>query len=367
MSSAIRINVETAATAYPIHIGYNLQSTLSSEIEAITQTGARVAVVTDETVRGACQELFSNVLSEFPCFVVSAGEPSKCIENFGKVIDFLAEEKLDRGGVLIAVGGGVVGDLAGFAASSYLRGIRFVQVPTTLLAMVDSSVGGKTGINISAGKNLLGAFHQPISVYADMQVLDSLAPREFAAGMAEVIKYGLLADEGLYRELEAKPLVSSKDERLPEIVRRCCQIKADVVKADEKETAKLGGRALLNLGHTFGHAIENIAGYGEYLHGEAIGIGMAAAARLSRELGYISEEDVASVEKTVEAHKLPIRLSKSLEIPALYEAMGRDKKMKSGFLKFVAMKSLGVALTTSEAIDRAILDRVWTEVGASNA
>lgn len=357
--------METAGAAYPIHIGYNLQSSLAEEIREIKKAGARVAVVTDETVRKACRSLFENALRDEPTFVVAAGEPSKCIEQYGKVIDFLAAEKLDRGSVLIAVGGGVVGDLAGFAASSYLRGIRFIQVPTTLLAMVDSSVGGKTGINISAGKNLLGAFHQPISVYADMQTLDSLAPREFAAGMAEVIKYGMLADVELYRELESEPLVSSQDSRLPDVVKRCCQIKADVVKADEKETAKSGGRALLNLGHTFGHAVENVAGYGQYLHGEAIGIGLAAAARLSRDLGYLTAADVESVENTVLAHNLPVRLTKPLALPALYEAMGRDKKMQSGTLKFVVMKSLGEAITQGD-VSSDLVDSVWFEVGVAN-
>lgn len=356
--------METAGAAYPIHIGYNLQSALAEEIASIKSTGARIAIVTDSSVRTACGSLFGRVFENDPVFEVAAGEPSKCIENFAKIIDFLAAEHLDRGGVLVAIGGGVVGDLAGFAASSYLRGIRFIQVPTTLLAMVDSSVGGKTGINIPAGKNLLGAFHQPISVYADMQSLDSLPPREFSAGMAEVIKYGLLADESLYRELETKPVVSSSDERLPEVVKICCQIKADVVKADEKETAKSGGRALLNLGHTFGHAVENVAGYGEYLHGEAIGIGLAAAARLSRDLGFLSESDVESVEKMVVAHALPIRLAKPLASSALFEAMGRDKKMQSGTLKFVVMQRLGVAITKGDVSTEAV-QKVWEEVGVS--
>ena len=179
----------------------------------------------------------------------------------------------------IAFGGGVVGDLTGFAAASWLRGIRFIQVPTTLLSMVDSSVGGKTGINIESGKNLVGAFHQPISVYEDLDLLASLPPREFAAGMAEVVKYGMLGDPELFDMLEAEPLLDFQDERLAGVVKRNCQLKADVVNADEKELAGSGGRALLNLGHTFGHAIENVAGYGDYLHGEAVSVGFVAAAK----------------------------------------------------------------------------------------
>src|SRR6185295_4410937 len=196
------------------------------------------------------------------------------------------EAKLDRGGVLFAVGGGVIGDLGGFAAAAWLRGIEYYQVPTTLLAMVDSSVGGKTGINLASGKNLVGAFHQPRAVFISTGLLSTLPPREFAAGMAEVIKYGLLGDAPLFAQLEEAPLTIA-NARLAAVVRQCCALKARIVEADERETAKEGGRALLNLGHTFGHAIENVAGYGEYLHGEAVAIGLCAAARLSQKLGYI--------------------------------------------------------------------------------
>src|SRR5690606_17551335 len=203
--------------------------------------------------------------------------------------------RLDRTSALMAVGGGVIGDLAGFAAASYLRGIEFLQVPTTLLAMVDSSVGGKTGITLKAGKTLVGAFHQPQAVFIGTDVLATLPPREFAAGMAEVIKYGLLGDAALLAELEREPLTVG-DGRLAGVIRRCCEIKAGIVAADERETAKDGGRALLNLGHTFGHAVEQVAGYGAYLHGEAVAVGLCAAARLSQKLGYIGDAEVARVD-----------------------------------------------------------------------
>ena len=344
-------------------MGRNLRAGLAAEIAELSSKGLALAVVTDASVRQAQGSLFENELSGLPLLEIPSGEPSKCLEWFGKVLDFLAASKLDRGGVVVAVGGGVVGDLVGFAAASYLRGVRFIQVPTTLLAMVDSSVGGKTGINISAGKNLVGAFHQPISVYADMDFLETLPEREFAAGMAEVLKYGLLAEGELFDRLTAEPLVSCGDVRLADIVRQCCQIKADVVKADERETAKSGGRALLNLGHTFGHAIENVAGYGEYLHGEAVGVGMVCAARLSQRLGYMSEADVALVEKTTLSHRLPVRLRKPLAVGDLLAAMMRDKKVSAGSLRFVVMKSIGDSITQGD-VDFARVEEIWKEVGA---
>ncbi len=228
--------------------------------------------------------------------------------------------------------------------------------------MVDSSVGGKTGINIGAGKNLVGAFHQPIAVYADLDVLKKLPPREFAAGMAEVMKYGMLGDRDLFEMLEETPLLSWEDERLVSVVQRNCQTKADVVNADEKELSRSGGRALLNLGHTFGHAIENVAGYGEYLHGEAIAVGFVAAAKLSQDIGYLSGEDVARVANVVEAHGLPVRLRSPLKIERLFEAMRKDKKVRSGNLRFVVMRSIGEAATQDD-VGLEIVERIWRELG----
>jgi 3-dehydroquinate synthase len=264
--------------------------------------------------------------------------------------------------VVIALGGGVIGDLAGFVAATYLRGIAFVQVPTTLLAMVDSSVGGKTGVNLPEGKNLVGAFHQPKLVVADLDTLATLPAREFSAGMAEVIKAGLLGDAELFARLERAPLkVASAD--LLAVIRGCCALKARVVEADEFERAGDGGRALLNLGHTFGHAIEQVTGYGAYLHGEAIGIGLAAAARLSEKLGFIGAAEVARVEKAVEAHGLPIRLRTPLPLEALMAAMARDKKVRAGRLRFVVLKSIGVAITRDQ-VDAALAEAAFREVGA---
>jgi len=253
--------------------------------------------------------------------------------------------------------------LGGFAAAAWLRGIDFYQVPTTLLAMVDSSVGGKTGINIAAGKNLVGAFHQPKGVFIGTDLLASLPPREFAAGMAEVIKSALLGDATLLTALEQTPLTVTSPQ-LASVIRRCCALKARIVESDERELAKEGGRALLNLGHTFGHAIENVAGYGAYLHGEAVAIGLCAAARLSQKLGYIEPAHVARVEALIEAHALPTRLRMPLRLDDLLAAMARDKKVRAGLPRFVILKQLGAA-ATSEDVSLEQARSCFREVGAT--
>jgi 3-dehydroquinate synthase len=294
--------------------------------------------------------------------IVPAGERTKSLETFGKVLDFLAANRVNRQGVLWVVGGGVVGDLGGFAAASYQRGINYVQVPTTLLAMVDSSVGGKTGINLSAGKNLVGAFHHPSAVFIGREFLQTLPAREFAAGMAEVVKYGLLGDAALFAQLEQNP-VDARSADLPAVIRRCCQIKADVVRADEFELAAEGGRALLNLGHTFGHAIEQVTSYTTYLHGEGVAIGLAGAARLSQKLGLLSVEDIGRVERALAAHQLPVRLRGPLSLAELQNATTRDKKNRADGARFVILNSLGQAATRS-GIAPALVEAVWRELGA---
>ena len=363
MSQAKQVLVETAGSSYPIHIGRKLGDQLLEELKTHSEQGARIAVVTDRNVYSAQKEWFQRLEKIAPTYLAPAGETSKSIEALGKVLDFLAAQKLDRGAIVVAAGGGVVGDLAGFAAACYLRGVRFIQVPTTLLAMVDSSVGGKTGINLEAGKNLVGAFHQPIAVYTDIELLRTMPPREFAAGMAEVIKHGMLADRALFEQLEARAIMNASDERLERVVEWNCKIKAAVVNADEKETASSGGRALLNLGHTFGHAVENVAGYGEYLHGEAIGVGLIAAAVLSQRLGHLTETDVTRIRMVVSAHRLPTSLKKPLSVEKLMDAMGRDKKVKSGVIRFVIMKRIGQAATI-ESADMEMIRSIWQECGA---
>ncbi len=358
------LTVALGARSYPIHFGVGLAPALGEEVKRLRVSGRRLAVVTDKNVRAAAADLFAGPLHGLPVIAVPAGEPSKSIATFGRICEFLATEMIDRAGTVIAVGGGVVGDLAGFAAAAYLRGIDFWQVPTTLLAMVDSAVGGKTGINLAAGKNLAGAFHQPRMVFCDMALLATLPPREFAAGMAEVIKTGLLADAALFEQLAAEPPLSATDARLADIVRRCCVVKADVVQADERETAPSGGRALLNLGHTFAHAVEAIAGYGTYLHGEAVAIGLVAAARLSEKLGLIDTGAVHRVRDTVAANGLPVRLRTPLPAADLLDAMQRDKKVRQGRLRFVVLEAMGRAVTRDH-VDPALAVAIWEELGAT--
>ena len=357
------LQVQLGERSYPILFGSGLERRLADAVAAARAQGRRLVVVTDENVRAAAATLFREALAGVPTFTVKPGEGAKSLRTFAEGCEYMARERIDRGGVVIAVGGGVVGDLGGFLAAAYLRGIDFWQVPTTLLAMVDSAVGGKTGVNLEAGKNLVGAFHQPRAVTCDMALLRTLPHREFAAGMAEVIKYGLLADADLFAELSRAAMRGPEDPRLAGLVRRCCAIKAAIVQADERETAASGGRALLNLGHTFAHAIEAVAGYGEYLHGEAVGIGLVAAARLSELLGLLGSPDVSRVQSVVDAHGLPVRLRAPLATGALLEAMKRDKKVKHGRLRFVVLESLGTAVTREE-IDSALAVRIWTELGA---
>ncbi len=356
------LNVSLGERSYSIHFGADCAGEVQREVARLTGASRRVAVLTDANLAEAQGAALGRMFGEAPRLTVAAGEGSKSLEGFGRVLDFLAASKLDRGGVLFAVGGGVIGDLGGFAAAAWLRGIDFFQVPTTLLAMVDSSVGGKTGINIAAGKNLVGAFHQPRAVYVSTGLLATLPAREFAAGMAEVIKYGLLGDAALLGQLEAAPLTVASP-GLAGVIRRCCALKARIVEADERETAKEGGRALLNLGHTFGHAIENAAGYGEYLHGEAVAIGLGAAARLSQKLGYVGADVVTRVERVVAAHGLPVRLRAPLGYAALHAAMTRDKKVRAGGLRFVVLKSAGVAATQDD-VPAALVEASFREVGA---
>ncbi len=357
------LTVDLSTKKYLIQFQSAPLAGISEMLATLTKEGRKSALLTDERVWQAIDPALREILAGLPRLELRAGEKTKSIAGFERVVDFMAAERLDRSSMLWVLGGGVMGDLGGFAAASYLRGIEFIQVPTTLLAMVDSSIGGKTGINLGAGKNLVGAFHHPNHVFIPMPALRTLPAREFAAGMAEVIKYGLLGDAALFARLEKTPLtVESKD--LAAVIRRCCEMKAAVVKADEREAAKEGGRALLNLGHTFGHAIEQVTAYTKYLHGEAVGVGLVAAARLSAKLGTLPADEVVRVEKTVAAHALPTRLVAPLKLDALLEAMMHDKKVRTGKLRFVTLNRLGEAVTRSD-VDPALVEAVWRELGAA--
>ncbi len=356
------LTVNLGERSYPILFGSNLTKDVHARVADLAAAGRRVVLLTDENLveqqLNALHEMFDDV----PTLVVTPGETAKSLAEFGRVLDFLAAHKVDRTGALFAVGGGVIGDLGGFAAASYLRGIDYFQVPTTLLAMVDSAVGGKTGINLAAGKNLAGAFHQPRGVFISTDVLATLPPREFAAGMAEVIKYGLLGDPALFAQLESVPLsASSRD--LATVIRRCCALKARIVELDERESAKSGGRALLNLGHTFGHAIEQATDYAAYLHGEAVAVGLCAAARLSHKLGYINAADAARIEAVVAAHGLPVRLRAPLPLAGLLAAAARDKKVRAGLPRFVVLKKIGGAIT-QEGVPPDLVEASFREIGA---
>ncbi len=356
------LQVRLGERSYEIRLGTNLRADVRAQVEQLRASGRRVIVLTDANVQARQTAALRDMFAEAPLLALPAGEETKSPASLAGVWNFLAGQRLDRGRVLFGVGGGVIGDLGGFAAATYLRGIDYYQVPTTLLAMVDSSVGGKTGINLSAGKNLAGAFHQPRGVYIATELLGTLPPREFAAGMAEVIKYGLLGDAGLFARLEREPLGPASPD-LPEVIARCCAIKARFVETDERELAPSGGRALLNLGHTFGHALEQTTGYARYLHGEAVAVGLVAAVRLSCEIGLLDPAGGARVESVLAAHRLPARLAAPLPVSDLLEAMTRDKKVRAGMPRFVVLQQLGEAVTR-DGVAPAAVQAAWRAVGA---
>jgi 3-dehydroquinate synthase len=356
------LSVNLGERSYPIHFGESLPALVAeSGLKPTGQAGNDLLLTDDQVAKSQAGSL-ETVFPGVPRFVLPAGEKTKSLEYFARALDFLATQGVSRSGLLWVVGGGVIGDLGGFVAASYLRGISFVQIPTTLLAMVDSSIGGKTGVNLAAGKNLVGAFHHPKAVLICPALLATLPPREFAAGAAEVIKYGLLGDAALFGRLERAPLAPGGAELLATI-RRCCEIKAQVVAADERETSAEGGRALLNLGHTFGHALEQATGYSAYLHGEAVAVGLAGAVRLSQKLGLLPAGDMTRVEATVAAQALPIRLRAPLPVSTLLAAMQHDKKVRAGRLRFVVLRRLGEA-ATRENVDPTLVEAVWRELGA---
>lgn len=357
------LTVQLAERSYPIHFS-DVEERLKVDISNLRASGRSLRVISDARVLKVHPEYLSQVgFEDDEILSLPAGEATKSIEFFSQALSHLAGTASNRDCALFAFGGGVIGDLAGYVAASYLRGIDFYQIPSTLLSMVDSSVGGKTGINLPEGKNLVGAFWQPKAVYIDTALLQTLPPREFAAGMAEVIKYGMLADLELFNDLVALKGLDANSTELPAIVRRCCAIKAQIVADDEKETAASGGRALLNLGHSFAHAIENAAGYGQYLHGEAVGIGLSMAMQLSVALEQMPASNIALTDEVLHQFQLPTRLNEPLKSSDLMAAMQRDKKNRRGRLRFVTMKALGSAVTT-DCIDVALIEQLWRKAGA---
>lgn len=340
----ITLDLVLPDTRYPIYIGESLYADAARIVAHLPQKKA--AIITNETIAplylAPLQAALEAAGVAVTPVILPDGEAYKTWETLNLIFDALLGARAERKTTLIALGGGVIGDMTGFAAACYQRGAPFIQIPTTLLAQVDSSVGGKTAINHPLGKNMIGAFYQPHAVLADMAVLDTLPERELSAGLAEVIKYALLGDVQFLAWLEQhiEALRARDRATLAEAVRHCCQMKADIVGEDEKET---GVRALLNLGHTFGHAIEAGMGYGAWLHGEAVAAGMVLAAETSRLLGWISEADVARVTALIERAGLPI-LSPDLGVDAWISHMGHDKKVEEGQLRFVLLRQLGQAV-----------------------
>ena len=344
------VRVDLGARSYDIKIGRGLIDAAGAEIAAVLP-GSRLAIVTDDTVAGLHLDAFTGSLAaaglEYTVLTVPAGEGTKCFSQFERLCDEVLDARLERGDAVVALGGGVVGDLTGFVASAVRRGMAFVQVPTTLLSQVDSSVGGKTGINARHGKNLIGAFHQPALVLADTAVLDTLPPRDFRAGYAEVAKYGLLGDAEFFAWLEKnwQAVFDGGPER-DEAVARSCQAKADIVAADEFEA---GRRSLLNLGHTFGHALEAAVSYEttRLVHGEGVSIGMMLAHEFSQRLDLIGDETVSRVHKHLTDVGLPVRIQ---EIPGqlptaatFMDIIAQDKKVSRGALTFILTRGIGEA------------------------
>lgn len=349
------LTVNLGTRSYPIYIGEHLLETglLSNHL-----TGGSAMVVSNETVAPLyLKRLLQGLPPQIRCsqILLPDGESHKTLATAATILDALVDQGFGRDACLIALGGGVVGDISGFAAACFQRGIDFIQVPTTLLAQVDSSVGGKTGVNHLGGKNLIGAFHQPRCVLVDINTLETLNPREYRAGLAEVIKYGLIRDPAFLTWIEehAGDLVAMTSHRLAYVIRRCCEIKSEIVVADERET---GARAILNFGHTFAHAIENAAGYGRWLHGEAVAIGMLMACDLSCRMQLLDSSVFTRVLNLLDRLGLPVK-APPLEATRLRAIMQADKKVLRGRLRFVLLEAIGSALI-SDSVPESLLDEL---------
>ncbi len=341
------LTVDLGDRSYPIYIGQNLLSNatlLQSHI-----VGSEVLVVSNETVAPLYLERVLQSLDgkNIKKVILPDGECYKNLEVLNRIFDALLESRFGRKVTLVALGGGVVGDMTGFAAACYQRGVAFIQIPTTLLSQVDSSVGGKTGVNHPMGKNMIGAFHQPQCVIADTDTLNTLDERQLSSGLAEVIKYGLINDKPLFSWLEKniEKLLACDHQALAYAIERSCQDKAKIVAADEREG---GVRALLNLGHTFGHAIETGMGYGAWLHGEAVAVGMLMAADLSMRMGWVTADDVHQIDNLLDRAGLPTRAPLEMTKQHFLSLMSVDKKVEDGHLRLVLMRGLGDSTISSD-------------------
>lgn len=351
----LELKVDLGDRSYPIFIGSDLLSNADHFQPYIK--GGRVAIVTNETIAPFYLDLIKRTLANYDLTVITLpdGEQYKNIETLNLIFDQLLQERHTRKTTLLALGGGVIGDMTGFAAACYQRGVDFIQVPTTLLSQVDSSVGGKTGVNHALGKNMIGAFYQPNAVIIDTVTLNTLPDRELSAGLAEVIKYGLICDKPFYQWLQENigRLLDRDPKALSYAVHQSCQDKARVVEADETES---GIRAILNLGHTFGHAIETHTGYGSWLHGEAVAAGMVMAADLSCREGHISREDVDGLVCLLERANLPVMPPSGINPDRFLELMAVDKKVLDGQLRLVLLDSVGHAVVTDSFSRKYLMD-----------
>lgn len=348
------LTVMHSSGSYPIFIGENLLT--DKDIFNSYALGSQVAIITDGQVKEFYLSAMSDNFSNKQCdaFIIPQGEGSKTIDTFVKVTDFLSEKQHHRDTTLIALGGGVIGDLTGFVAACYHRGVDFIQVPTTLLSQVDSSIGGKTAVNQARGKNLLGAFYQPKAVIIDLNTLDTLPDREYKSGIAEIIKAALIKDAFFFAWLEAHmtSLLQREKSFLKEAIFRACSLKQAVVMVDEKD--KTGERALLNFGHTFGHAIENNLGYGEWLHGEAVALGMRMAANLSYDLGMLDKDELTRIHQLLDVVGYAQQLPEKLTSAQMLSTMNNDKKVFNNQLNLVVLDGIGSAVIKSDVDQRAV-------------
>ncbi|MEM7303913.1 MAG: 3-dehydroquinate synthase [Pseudomonadota bacterium] len=355
------LNVELGIRSYPIYIGENLY--FDNNLIDLHIHGKQVVIISNDTVAPLYLDDLKNALKSKSVIniILPDGEQYKNLSSMEEIFNQLLTNKCARDTTLIALGGGVIGDITGFAAACYQRGVYFIQIPTTLLAQVDSSVGGKTGVNHTLGKNMIGAFYQPQCVIADINTLSTLPDRELSAGLAEVIKYGLLADYDFFVWLEdnMSRLLELDSSAIAYAIEKSCLCKAEVVASDEQE--KSGRRALLNLGHTFGHAIEAGMGYGVWLHGEAVACGMSIAAEFSARLGWISTRDVERINRLILSAKLPVKLPTELNAEQMLELMSVDKKILDGKLNLVLLNKIGRAVLTND-FDKNLLSNTLTEL-----
>ncbi len=350
------LNLDLSHESYPIFIGEQLLS--EKKILSKFILGEQVLIISNKILAPLYLEKVQILLSDYETYhyILPDGEVYKTLAEVNKIWDKLLKLKFNRSATLVALGGGVVGDLSGFAAACYQRGIRFIQIPTTLLAQVDASVGGKTGVNHTLGKNMIGAFYQPKCVIIDIDTLDTLDDRQFSAGMAEVIKYALLDDASFlnFLEINMDTLLKRDKKLLAEVIYRSCQNKAKIVAQDELEAGK---RALLNLGHTFGHALENALGYGVYLHGEAVAIGIMMIADFSTRLGLLTSDETERIKVILKRAHLPTTVDKKINKRAFLLAMSRDKKVKNNTINLVLLKKIGVAFISCD-YDKFLLDEL---------